>query len=222
MESFIKSYWWKILTVILLLYTIVCGFLVPVPARFILNESIRNLYFHVPMWFTMFVLLVTSVVYAIKLLKDNNSRNDIISVEAANTGMLFGILGLLTGMVWAKFTWGAWWVNDPKLNGVAIVLMIYAAYFILRSAIIDHDKKARITAVYNIFSFATVIPLMYILPRMTDSLHPGSGGNPAFNVYDLDNTMRMIFYPACIGWILLGVWLFSLRTRFALLNKKIS
>ncbi len=219
-EAFAKKSWWKILTVILLIYTIVGGLLIHVPARFILNESIRNLFFHVPMWFTMIILLGISMAYAIKYLSSNSIRNDFLSVEAAQTGFLFGILGVLTGMLWAKFTWGAWWVNDPKLNGVAIALLIYSAYFILRSSLDDIDLRAKIASVYNIFAFATLIPLIYVLPRLTDSLHPGSGGNPAFNMYDLDGKMRLIFYPACVGWILLGIWIFTITGRMRLLKDK--
>ncbi len=219
-EKFARQWWWKVLSILCVAYAITGGFLIEVPQRFILNESIRNLYFHVPMWFTMIVLLATSAVNAIQFLASNNIKYDIISIEAANTGTLFGIMGISTGMLWGKFTWGAWWVNDPKLNGVAIALLIYMAYFVLRSALDDQDKKAKISSVYNIFSFAILIPLIYVLPRLTDSLHPGSGGNPAFNQYDLDNTMRLVFYPACIGWILLGVWIFSLKTRISLLKQK--
>ncbi|TAG60907.1 MAG: ABC transporter permease, partial [Runella slithyformis] len=118
-----------------------------------------------------------------------------------------------TGSLWARFTWGDWWPNDPKLNGVAISMLMYFAYLILRSSFDDEQRKARISAVYNIFAFAIFVPLIYILPRLNDSLHPGNGGNPAFGQYDMDNQMRMVFYPIVIGWILLGVWIVSLRLR---------
>ncbi|MFT5646373.1 MAG: heme exporter protein C, partial [Aureispira sp.] len=65
----------------------------------------------------------------------------------------------------------------------------------------------------NIFAFATLIPLLYIIPRMVHSLHPGMGGNPAFSNLDLDNTMRMVFYPAIIGWMMLGIWMSNLGGR---------
>ncbi|MDH5598077.1 MAG: ABC transporter permease, partial [Cyclobacteriaceae bacterium] len=89
----------------------------------------------------------------------------------------------------------------------------YLAYFILRGSLQDEQQKARISAIYNIFAFTALIPLLFILPRLTDSTHPGNGGNPGFNAYDLDQKMRYIFYPAVIGWTLLGVWLTSLKIR---------
>jgi heme exporter protein C len=90
----------------------------------------------------------------------------------------------------------------------------------LRGSFDDEQKKARLSAVYNIFAFAAFMPLVWILPRITDSLHPGNGGNPAFGKYDMDSQMRMVFYPAVIGWILVGVWIARLRTRIQTLEYK--
>ncbi len=208
-----KNFWWKILAVILVLYTIIAGFLVEVPALPILNETIRNLYFHVTMWFAMMILMTVSLVYSIRHLSAFKLENDIVASEAANIGLLFGFLGLFTGMIWAKFTWGTWWVADPKLNGAAITILIYLAYIILRNSMDDEQKRAKVSAVYNIFAFVMLVVFLMILPRMTDSLHPGNGGNPAFSNYDLDNKMRLVFYPAVIGWTLLGIWILSLKVR---------
>jgi heme exporter protein C len=130
-----------------------------------------------------------------------------------NTGLCFGVLGILTGMVWAKATWGAYWTPDPKLNAAAIGMLIYSAYIVLRGSIPDEDQRARISAVFNIFAFPAFVSLVYILPRLTDSLHPGNGGNPGFNQYDRDREMNIIFYSSGIGFILLGVWITSLRVR---------
>jgi len=184
-----------------------------VPRLAILNETIRNLFFHVAIWFAMFILLVVSMIYSIKYLKSSDLKSDSIAGEFATIGIVFGILGVITGSIWAKFTWGDWWVNDPKLNATTIALLIYLAYFVLRSSIEDDQQKGRISAVYNIFAFAAAVPLIFILPRLTDSLHPGNGGNPGFGSYDLDNNLRTVFYPAVIGWTLIGVWVASLRVR---------
>ena len=159
------------------------------------------------------ILLIVSVVYSIKYLKTSRIDDDFKASEFATMGIVFGLLGVATGSVWAKFTWGDWWVNDPKLNATTIALLIYLAYFVLRSSIEDVHQKGRISAVYNIFAFAAAVPLIFILPRLTDSLHPGNGGNPGFSAYDLDNNLRTVFYPAIIGWTLLGVWFTSLRIR---------
>jgi len=216
-----KNHWWKVLSGCLLLYTVTVGFLGDVPSMPILNESIRNLYFHVTMWFAMMILMIVSLVNSIKYLGEFNLKSDAIAEESARVAMLFGVLGLLTGMVWAKYTWGAWWVNDVQLNGAAATMLVYAAYFLLRNSMEDEQKRARISAVYSIFAFAMMIVFIIILPRMTDSLHPGKGGNPGFSSYDLDHRLRLVFYPAIIGWTLLGVWIMSLRIRLRKLNNTI-
>lgn len=215
-----KNYWWKIIAIVFVLYTIIAGFLFKVPAQPILHETIRNLYFHVPMWFGMMTILFISLWHSIKYLSNSKIESDIIASQAANTGMLMGILGIITGSIWAKYTWGAWWVADTKLNGAAITLLIYLAYFILRGSLDEEQKRARISAVYNIFAYVMLIVFLMILPRLNDSLHPGNGGNPGFNKYDLDATMRTVFYPAVIGWILLGVWLMTIKIRIEKLKRK--
>lgn len=213
--------WWKILCVFLLIYTIVAGFLTEVPRLPILHETIRNQYFHVCMWFAMMILLTVSLIQSIRHLSGNKMGHDLISSEAVNSGMLFGILGLITGSLWAKYTWGAWWTNDVKLNGAAITMLTYCAYLVLRNAIPDEQKRGKVAAVYNIFAYVMMLVFILIYPRMSDSLHPGNGGNPGFSKYDLDNTMRLVFYPAVIGWTLLGVWIMTIRVRIHNIKTKL-
>jgi heme exporter protein C len=218
--------WWKILAVLLLLYTVIAGFMMDVPRKPILHETIRNQYFHVCMWFAMLALMSVSLYYSLRYLRNNSTRDDVYAAESANVAILFGTLGLLTGSVWAKFTWtewpvwsiNGWWVNDVKLNGAAICMLIYFAYMILRNSIEEEQKRARVSAVYNIFAYVLMIVFLLVVPRLTASMHPGNGGNPAFSKYDLDNRMRMVFYPAVIAWILLGVWIFQLRIRIRIIQ----
>ncbi|HIA13061.1 MAG TPA: ABC transporter permease [Flavobacteriales bacterium] len=216
-----KKNWWKILSVGLLCYVIIAGFLIDVPALPILHETIRNLFFHVTMWFAMMIIMLSSMISSIRFLSKFRMSADVWAVESANTGMFFGTMGLLTGMLWANYTWGDWWVNDPKLNGAAATMLIYLAYFVLRGSLDDEEKRAKISAIYNIFAFTMLVVFLVILPRMTDSLHPGSGGNPGFSTYDIDDTMRLVFYPAIIGWTLMGVWILQIRVRTRFLQMKI-
>ena len=151
--------------------------------------------------------------------------------DGASVGSLFGILGYTTGMLWVSVTWvtdqgqslGSV-LKEPKLIGAAIALLIYGAYFVLRGSFTDIDKRARISAVYNIFAFAMLFPSIWIIPRLVGSLHPGApgsdSGNPALDRNDMDSTMRMVFYPAVIGWTLLGVWIATLKIRLELFRDK--
>ena len=208
-----KKNWWKILAVAILTYVIFWGLLGPTPRLPILNESIRNVYFHVPLWFAMIIMLLTSAIFSIRYLRSGRADHDRIAAEFANTSIVFGILGCATGAIWANFTWGEPWPNDPKLNSVAVGMLLYFAYLILRGSFDDEQRRARISAVFNIFAFCVFNALILILPRMTDSLHPGNGGNPAFGQYDMDNAMKLVFRPAVIGFTLLGVWITELRVR---------
>jgi heme exporter protein C len=218
----LRQNWWKIVCVILLFYTLIAGFLGEVPAKPILNETIRNLYFHVAMWMAMMITFIISLVYSILYLRTNKSVYDIYALEYAKTGIVFGSLGVLTGSIWARWTWGAWWSNDPKQLGAIIALLIYLAYLVLRNSMTDLDKRARIGAVYNIFAFAMLFPTIWIIPRMVESLHPGGMGNPALDTRDIDSRMRAIFYPAAVpGWTLLGVWITTLRVRLTVLAEKV-
>ncbi len=206
----------------MILYTLVWGLLNQVPRLDILNETIRNVYYHVPVWFAMLFMMTVSLIYSVMSLSSNDIKKDSRAYNAAVVGFFFSIPGLLTGSVWARYTWGTWWTfQDPKLNGVAISILIYLAYFILRSSVDDESKRARISAVYNIFAFVMMNVFIMVLPRLTDSLHPGNGGNPAFAKYDLDANMRMVFYPAVVGWILFSFWIFEIRNRITLLKQRI-
>ncbi len=209
----------KIGAIILVFYTLIAGFLIEVPALDILNESIRNLFFHVTSWFAMIFLFIASFVYSIRHLSSGLEKHDLLAKVFAQVGIVFGIGGMLTGMLWAQFTWGRFWVPDPKLNGAAIAMLAYLAYIVLRNSLRDKMQRGRVSAVYNIFAFVMMVLFVFILPRMTDSLHPGNGGNPGFGGYDLDNTMKMVFYPSVIGWILLGLWISEVKIRLEQLTE---
>lgn len=218
-----KKSWWKILAVVLLLYTFTAGLLIKVPIIGNLHQTIRNLFFHVPMWFGQMILLLVSLIFSIRYLRSGNLEDDIKAREFARTGVIYGLLGLLTGAIWANYTWGKPWSNDPKQIAVAIALLIYLAYFVLRNSMPDMDKRARVSSVYNIFAYFIYVPLIMILPRLVQSLHPGGKGvegNPALGGQDLDPTMRLVFWPGVIGWTLLGVWMTTLLIRFYKLKEK--
>lgn len=193
------------------------------PYRSLLAETIRNTYFHVPQWFGMIIILMVSMIYSIRFLASGSLKFDHPAVSFATIGVLLGILGLSTGAVWARYTWGSFWSWDIKQIVSAVALLIYLAYFVLRRSFEEEEQRARLSAVFNIFAFAALIPLLFVIPRLNSvgvSLHPGNGGNPGFGGDDLDNTMRMVFYPAIIGWTLLGVWMATLLSRYRNVKEK--
>ncbi|MGZ3959569.1 MAG: cytochrome c biogenesis protein CcsA, partial [Flavisolibacter sp.] len=109
-----NKWWWKIVCILLLVYTVTAGLLMKVPRKPIIQESIRNLYFHVCMWFCMMILFTISVVHAVKYLRNNQLRSDVLSRQYAVVGIVFGVLGYSTGAIWASFTWA-----DPNSSSFA-------------------------------------------------------------------------------------------------------
>jgi heme exporter protein C len=213
--TFLKHNWWKLLAGLLLLYAIFGGFMIRIQLIPVVEESMRNLFYHVGMWFGMLVMLITGFVYSLRYLKKFDEEEDIKAIEAVNVGLMFGFLGIFTGMMWADFTWGTPWVKDPKLNGAAVGLLIYLAYVILRGSIEEHHKRAKVAAIYNIFAFFLWIVLVIILPRIAgEGLHPAGGGkeNTVLPMH-LQPALRIIFYPAMVGWVLLGFWIYRIRVR---------
>lgn len=215
-----KKHWWKALGVILLVYVIIAGFTIDIPIIGTNAQSSRGLFFHVPMWICMYTMFTISVINSLLYLTKYDLKKDVMAGAAANVGVFYGILGFATGTLWATYTWGSSFTKDPKQMLTAVALLIYMAYLVLRMSISDIDKRARISAVFNIFAFALLIPLTYIIPRMVDSLHPGSATTPGFASSDTDNNMKMVLYPAFIGWILLAVWIFTLVVRYKKLELK--
>lgn len=200
------------------------GVWINIPKIGILEHTARNLYFHVPMWFTMMAMTALSAFHALRVLKTRSHQSDIRSETAARVALAFGLFGLVTGSVWAHYTWyegtNIWWNFDPKQTMAAAQVLIYGAYFALRSALDDPEKRARIAAVYNLFAFVTVPFLLYVLPRQMESLHPGAEGNPAFSEIT-HPMMRLVFYPAVIGFIGLAWVLYTQRVRVASAVKRL-
>jgi heme exporter protein C len=225
-----RKSWWKILTVILLVYTFTAGLLIKIPNLPALGQTSRNLFFHVGMWAAMMTLFTVSVVNSIRYLRTFDLKYDIYARQYATTGIAFGILGYSTGAIWMSYTWAdpnnplfesfSAVAREPKLIGTAIAMLIYFAYMVLRNSINDMDKRARVSAVYNIFAYAMLFPAIWIVPRILPSLHPGQEGNPALNFKDVSAEMRMVEYPAFIGWALLGVWIATVKIRLAILKER--
>jgi heme exporter protein C len=216
------NYTWKTFTILLMIYVVLAGLLWEVPVLPVIQQTIRNIYFHVGMWFAMIFILFLGFIFSLIYLRTFGLKYDHMAYATVKTGLVFGMLGIITGMIWAKFTWGVFWISDPKLNGAAVGILVYLAYLVLRGSIEDPEKKARLAAVYNIFAFVIMFVFIMILPRLTgSSIHPGIDGNPALATGDLDPMMRRVFFPAILAWILLSYWIFTIVYRSDRIAEKI-
>lgn len=182
-----------------------------------LEERARIIVFHVPMaWMTVIAFLV-SMWFGIAYLRRRDLEDDARSAASAGLGLLFCLLATVTGSLWAKFNWNSFWNWDPRETSIAVLLLVYGAYFALRSAIDSEEKRAALSAVYSIMAAVTVPFFIFIMPRIMPGLHPGSSNDtnagPAMSSGGMNAVMRVALYAMLLGFIVLYAWLMSIRVR---------
>jgi heme exporter protein C len=182
-----------------------------------LEEKGRIIFFHVPTAWVTVVAFLVSMAYGIRYLRKGSLEDDIRSVSAAGLGFLFCILATITGSIWAKFNWGSFWNWDPRETSIFILLLIYGAYFALRSAIEGDEKRARLSAVYSIIAFVTVPFFIFILPRIVESLHPDPIINRQGQLH-MNRTMFLIFMSSLSGFTALFFWMWNIAVRIGKLE----
>jgi heme exporter protein C len=187
-----------------------------------LEEKARLIFFHVPTAWLSVMAFFTSMVYGILYLRRRDPMDDISSSAAAGLGFLFCILATVTGAIWAKFNWGSFWNWDPRETSIFVLLLIYGAYFSLRSAVDVEEKRATLSSVYSIIAAVTVPFFIFIMPRIMTGLHPGAKGDPdgagPVIEFKMSPNMRVVFFASLIGFTLLFIWMFRLRVRAARLE----
>ncbi len=177
-----------------------------------LEDRARILFFHVPMSWTAVVAFIVSMLYGIRYLKTKSPDDDLKSVSSAGLGLLFCILATVTGSIWAKFNWNSFWNWDPRETSIFVLLLIYGAYFALRSSLDEDVKRATLSSVYSIIAGVTVPFFIFIMPRIMESLHPDPIVNAQGKVH-MNTTMLTVFLSSLAGFTALYVWMFSLRVR---------
>ncbi len=182
-----------------------------------LEDKARIIFFHVPVAWVTVLAFLSSMVYGIKYLRNKDINNDFKSVSAAGLGFMFCILATVTGAIWAKFTWGAFWNWDPRQTSIFVLLLIYGAYFALRSSIEVDEKRASLSAVYSIIAGVTVPFFIFIMPRIVSSLHPDPIVNPQAKIH-MNPMMLIIFLSSLSAFTGIYYWMFNLRMRFARLD----
>ncbi len=212
----------KIFLGIWLTVVIVAAFvfpIVPEPQRWFeypvipgLEQKARILFFHVPMAWTTVVAFIVSLIFGIKYLKTKNIHDDLKSASSAGLGLLFCFLATVTGSIWAKFNWGSFWNWDPRETSIFMLLLIYAAYFALRSSIDGEERRATLSAVYAVIAGVTVPFFIFVMPRIVASLHPEPIINTQGKVH-MNGTMLTVFLSSVSGFTALYFWMFSLKVR---------
>jgi heme exporter protein C len=184
-----------------------------------LEDRARILFFHVPMSWTAVVAFAVSVVFAVRYLVKRSPVDDIRSESSAGLGLLFCILATVTGSLWAKFNWGSFWNWDPRETSIFVLLLIYGAYFALRSALDDERKRATLSAVYAIIAGVMAPFFIFIMPRIMASLHPEPIVNAQGKIH-MNPTMLTVFLGSLAGFTALFFWMLGLRIRAAKLEHR--
>ena len=203
----------KYLILIIISGVLIAGVLVPIPFIPALGDKARIIYLHVPMsWIAVLAFLV-SMINSIGYLKSRDMNKDLVAYSSAEIGFLFSILATVTGSLWAKFNWGSFWNWDPRETSIFILLLIYGAYFSLRSAIENPEQKAKLSSVYSIIAFVTVPFFIFIMPRIVESLHPEDAIINKQGKITMNPVMLTIFLTSLAGFTMFYFWMLDLKVR---------
>lgn len=178
-----------------------------------IGQSSRILFFHVPMAWTAFVAFIAAGVSSLRyLFGGRDARHDRAAAAAVELGLVFGVLATISGALWARIMWGAYWNWDPRQTSIVIALVFYGAYLALRDAIDDGERRARLAAAYAVLGLVVTPFFFFVLPRITYSLHPESVVNTRFKV-DMEPRMLQVLLAGSAGFTALFFWMLNLRSR---------
>jgi heme exporter protein C len=207
---------WKWLVALWMTAVILAAFLYAREAKGFVPGSGQIIFFHVPMAMSAFVGFLFAMIYAVRYLATRDPFLDAKSETAAELGLLFCVLATLTGSLFARIMWNSFWHWDPKETSILILLFIYGAYFGLRLAVEDPERRAALAAVYAILAFVAVPFFMWIAPRMPALIGAESSLHPTDTLTKregLSSDYRIVLYSSFLGFCGLFAWLFDLQVR---------
>lgn len=204
--------WWKYILFLAMSVIIWFSFTTPAPQQEI-GQASRIFYYHIPQAWISVIAFAMAAFYGGRYLKKRKVLDDNNSYDLARLGFLFSILTIITGSIFAKVTWGSFWNWDPRQTSMLILLLIYGAYFALRSAVEDPERRASLSAVYSIFAFITVPLLVFVIPRLVLSLHPNESVVTKQGKIAMGGEVGLIFVSSLLAFTTLFLWIFGLMKR---------
>ena len=163
----------------------------------------RIFYVHVAAFSAASCALFCAVIGGIAYLRTRNPKWDALSLAGVEVGFVLSLVTLFCGMVWARPIWNTWWTWDPRLTSAAIMVLVYAAYLMLRGALENPDKRRTLASVYGILAFSTVVFTFVIIRIRPDTIHPTVIGNSAQNAeggFAMTESMKSALAVASIAW----------------------
>lgn len=186
----------------ILFITAILGVFFYAPLEAVMGWVQKVFYFHVAAgWTGMLGFLVSAVAGVLYLVK-KDPRWDRIGFAGVEIGMVFMLICILTGSIWARPIWNTWWTWDPRLTTATIMELIYAAYLLLRQGVEEPDRRARFGAVYAIIGFISV-PLTFLSIRIFRTIHPvviGSNDPGAAGAFDMTPRMMQVFMFSLVAF----------------------
>lgn len=206
---------WKIGLFVLFVWVILGTWMFEPPMFGVSSPEIyRIFYFHVPVALVTFIAYGFAMYQGLLYLNKRELIYDKKSETAALLGTIFCALAAVTGSIFAKFAWGTFWNWDPRETSIVVLLLIYLAYFSLRSAVADPVRKANLSSVYSILGFISAIFTIFIWPRITPGLHPGSPGDSSSGAFiKMSGQTWLVFGPSLLAFIIMYIWIYSLSMR---------
>lgn len=160
-----------------------------------LGNLVRIAFLHIPLAWVSVIAFFVSAFRSWQYLRNRNITHDMQAAAAIELGLVFCLLATVSGAIFAKLTWGAYWNWDPRQTTIFILLLIYGAYLALRSSVDEEERRAKIAAVYALLSFVTVPFLVFVIPRYYFSLHPEPVINSAGRLA-MDQVMFVVLLAA--------------------------
>ena len=187
-------------------------FYAPLAEGFV-GQSSRILFFHVPMAWVSFVAFLAAGAWSIRFLAGGRRERDDHAAEAAvQLGLLFCVLATVTGAIWAKVMWGAYWNWDPRQTSIVLAMLFYAAYLALRTAVEEPEARRRLAAAYAVLGLVVAPFLFFVLPRLTFSLHPDTVVNTRGRV-EMESRMLQVLAASSLAFTVLFFWIHRIQMR---------
>ena len=196
---------------LLMLLTLALAFLW-VPTDAVLGVSQRIFYIHVPMAFMGFAAFGVVLAGSIGYLRSGSARADALAYAAAEVGVLFMSLVLVTGVLWSRPVWGVWWTWAPQQTTTLVLWFIYVAYLMLRAYAPQGAQSARYAAVLGIIGFIDV-PIVYMAGKWWRDIHPGAVVGPFAESGSLDGSMALTLLVGTIAFAVFFAFLLLQRYR---------
>ncbi|MGB8657225.1 MAG: cytochrome c biogenesis protein CcsA [Candidatus Zixiibacteriota bacterium] len=203
---------WRISLLIWMCGVIVAAFLIPQPQPQ-MGEVSRIFFFHVPLAWVAVLAFLVSFVFSILYLRRRDLAYDAKAYISSRLGLLFAVLATVSGSIFAKSAWGSFWNWDPRETSIFVLILIYGAYFALRSAVEPAERKATLSGVYSILAFVTVPFLVFVIPRVYQSLHPADSVMSAKLRIQMPFSILTTFVAALLGFTFLFIWMFELEYK---------